>query len=372
MSRPLQLPPPTTTLGLYRQLLRESSYLPSLARPHVDHQIKDRFRRYQKGHVDNDRLRKKLKDAHHELRVLRAANAGDMNRMQKILLKAFGRTGSRRRDLFSNLVRRPPPATTEELEAQVSGTRAWSFDRDPDWLDGWDTEALLAFAKVQAKTSLPSSPRGPLLPKHAVSPDKDIPKENVYGNPFPEKVARTKVRKLYASLADRVLPPLPESEWDRLALVAEGRFEEAGWYVPSRRSATKSLAGDADAQAGEWKWQLYATRPVGLVDVAQNKKQRLLSGALDENTPHGNTQPVDRHIYTAKFWKRLVKSIWLLTAKGTRDPERGGYRVTWARAPFQAPIATTSGMEFFESLPVDASLSNKTKGPKKRGRKSAR
>ncbi|KAK0670151.1 hypothetical protein QBC41DRAFT_98208 [Cercophora samala] len=370
MSRSLQPPPPTVTLGLYRQLLRESSYLPSLARPHVDHQIKDRFRRYQKGPVDEDRLRQKLKDAHHQLRVLRAANAGDKDRMHKILLKAFGRTGSRRRDLFSSLVRRSLPATSEELETWVSRTRAWSVDRDPDWLDGWDTEALLAFAKVQAKTSLAASPRGPLLHKHLVSPEREIPNQNVYGKPFPEKVIRTKIKKLYASLADRILPPLSESEWDKLALVAEGKFEEAGWYIPSRRPVGKSLVEHDDKNAGDWKWQLYATRPAALVDIAQNKKQRLLSGATDENTPYGNSQPLNRHLYTPRFWKRLMKSIWLLTAKRAQDPEKGGHVITWARAPFQPPTPTASEVEFFRSLPVDAELNQDIKGTKKKGRKS--
>ncbi|KAK4180654.1 hypothetical protein QBC36DRAFT_19726 [Triangularia setosa] len=369
MSRPLSVPPPTTTLGLYRQLLRESSYLPSLARPHADRYIKDRFRRHQHDKTDETRLRKRIKEAHHELRVFRAANAGDMDRMHKILLKAFGRTGSRRRELFTSLVRHPSPATTEEMEAQINGVRAWSFDRDPDWLDGWDTEALLSFAKAQAKTSLSSSPRGPLLHKHLMSPEKNIPRENVYGKPFPEKVMRTKLKKVYADLADRVLPPLPEKEWHKLGLVAEGKFEEAGWHVPSRRAVAKGLVEDGDKKEDDWKWQAYATKPVALVDIAQSKKLRLLTGASDENTPYGDTQPVDRHVYTPKFWRRLTKSIWLLTAKRAQDPEKGGYRITWGRAPFNAPKAAASGMEFFESLPVDAESSEGIKGTKKKGRK---
>ncbi|KAK4202337.1 hypothetical protein QBC40DRAFT_43609 [Triangularia verruculosa] len=369
MSRPLPLPPPTTTLGLYRHLLRESAYLPSLARPHVDQHIRDRFRRNQHHHIDEKRLQKKIKEAHHELRVFRAANAGDRARMHRILLKAFGRTGSRRRELFSNLIRRSPPATTDEMEAQISGTRAWTLDRDLDWLDGWDTEALMNFAKAQAKTSLPSSPRGPLLHKHLVAPEKEVAKENVYGKPFPEKVIRTKIKKMYAGLADRVLPPLLEYEWDKLALVAEGKFEEAGWFVPSRRPVAKSMAVDDDKTADDWKWQLCATKPVASVDVAQGKKMRLLTGAVDENTPYGNSLPLNRHVYTARFWQRLIKSIWLLSSKRTQNPEKGGYQVTWARAPFTAPTTAAPGMDFFESLPADAEFKEGIKGKTQRGRK---
>ncbi|KAK0736302.1 hypothetical protein B0T21DRAFT_383876 [Apiosordaria backusii] len=346
MSRSLQVPPPTTTLGLYRHLLRESSYLPSLARPHVDQQIKDRFRRHRGDKPDDERLPKRIKEAHHELRVFRAANAGDMTRMRGILLKAFGRTGSRRRELFSRLIRRPPPVTTEDLEAQISSARSWNFDRPFDWLDGWDTETLMSFAKAQAKASFSGSPRGPLLHKHLTPPEREVPRENAAGRPFPDKVIRTKIKKIYAELADR----------------------EAGWYVPSRRPLARSLVVDDENKGEEWKWQLYATKPVALVDISQSKKRQLLTGASDENTPYGNAQPLKRHVYTARFWRRLIKSIWLLTATRTEDPEKGGYRVKWARAPFQAPTVAASGSEFFESLPADAEDHGKM-GKKKKGRK---
>src|SRR4051794_19051413 len=138
MSRPLRIPRPGMTLHLYRHLLRESSYLPPFARSTVDYRIKGRFRRHRDA--EGGRLDMHLSNGHRELRTMRAAVAGDMPRMYKLLLQCFGRIGHRRRRLLEDLLQKEPMTDTEKLE---KGSKTQEEDavppRKPDWLDKWDT-----------------------------------------------------------------------------------------------------------------------------------------------------------------------------------------------------------------------------------------
>ncbi|AEO67368.1 uncharacterized protein THITE_2116278 [Thermothielavioides terrestris NRRL 8126] len=353
MSRPLRIPHPTTPLHVYRHLLREASYLIPIARPFVDEQIKARFRKHRDD--DAEKSRQRLRQAHHELRALRAANAGDMARMRRVLLRAFGRVGRRRRELMADLVRRETPANTEELAKYAAETSAIAAERKLDWLDRWDVDKLRTFARSQVEANLINSPKPPLTAPQT-SPQKHIPAENSWGRPLPRRLARTKLKKLWKMVADKCMPPLPKEEWERLGGLAEGRLQaqeqDLRWLPPPRRPVAQSRSGDDVPGSRIWDWRSYVVKPVARVDRQANRRNKLLSGAVDDNTPTGDPEPLGCHKYTARSWRRMLESIWQLTATMEKKPQGQGWKVVWGKASFQPTAASAENMEFFTDFPA--------------------
>jgi hypothetical protein len=358
MSRPLRIPKPQTPLHLYRHLLRESSYLPPLARPFVDNQIKDRFSRNRDG--NEDKASKCLRQAHHDLRLLRAANAGDTSRMRRILLLAFGRVGRRRRELMAELVSRDIPTTTDELEIYAAEASAIaSQGRTMDWLDTWDVEKLQTFARSQIQAGLASPPKAGITPAQT-TPAKAIPTENIWGRPLPAKLARTKLRKMWKSVADKCMPPLPKEEWKSLGDISEGAVG-AEWSPAPRRQLAQSISGDAFGTRS-WDWQSYAVKPVVAVDRPANRRNKLLTGAVDDNTPTGDPQPAHCHKYTARSWQRLMGTIWQLSPTMEKKAGGWGWDIAWGRLDFQTAPASAGAMEFFNDFPITREVKTPGKG----------
>jgi len=361
MSRPLRIPKPQTPLHLYRHLLRESSYLPPPARPFIDKQIKDRFAR-DRNDVD-ERSAKRIRQAHHDLRYLRAANAGDMTRMQRVLLRAFGRLGRRRRELMSRVLVRDAPTDTDELARQAADAAAIaSENRRIDWLDSWDIDKLRRYANSQVQAGLTNSPR-PQIATHQTQPAKVIPAENSWGRPLAPKLYRTKLKKMWAAVADKCMPPLPRKEWETLKAIAEGTVQ-GGWLPPPRRALARCMSGEGQGGHG-WDWQAYAVWPVAFVDRPANRRNKLLTGAVHDNTPTGDPQPIGCHKYTRRTWRRMMSDVWRLTATMEKKPGGQHLDIRWGKTVFQPPPATATpgAMEFFKDFPEpEEAKSGRTRG----------
>ncbi|KAL2193966.1 hypothetical protein P885DRAFT_71765 [Corynascus similis CBS 632.67] len=346
MSYRLRIPKPETPLHLYRHLLRESSYLPPLARLSADKQIKARFRRDKE---DKDKCAKHIRDGLHELRVLRAANAGDMARMRRVLLRAFGRIGRRRRDLVSRLVQRDTPTNTQELAKYVAEmTPLAEKYKTHDWLDGWDVEKLRTFALSQINASLNNSPKMPIT-INQITPEKKLPKENSWGRPLPVKLARTKLKNLWKSAADKIMPPLPVEEWKSLQAIVEGTAQQ-GWLPSPRRTLARGISESAHGSRG-WDWQSYAVKPVAVVDRPANRRNKLLTGVVDDNTPTGDPRPIGCHDYTTRAWRRMFSYIWNLSATMRKRPDGKGWDIAWGKLDQQAASTTPGMVEFFKDFP---------------------
>jgi hypothetical protein len=92
------------------------------------------------------------------------------------------------------------------------------------------------------------------------------------------------------------------------------------------------------------------------VDYQANRKNKLLSGALDDNSPRGDPEPLDTHTYTPNRWKRMLMQIWRLSAKMERKPDGKGWDIVWGTADFPLPVAD---MEFFEGFDPSTGASGK-------------
>ena len=386
--------PRNATLHLYRHLLREASYLPPAARPFVWSRICTLFRRHRHDNVPSTptiyrpllpssspssaTAAARIDRAYRALRTLRAANNGDINRMRRVLLQAFGRIGPRRRELVNNLVRGNPPSSSEVLREQLQdltltypaphttartgensaaavGTEEKSRASNPtstshagaipstndkaprgDWLDKWDTARIRAFVRTQmvAQGRLNSLPRPAIRGDMSVKPD--LPKENAWGLPLHPKVARTKTKKWWRKLIHRVLPPVEKSQWELMSRLAAGDMGEHGeWDVPARRTparlmlssrvdGTAMAAGHAQAEDAGWNWQAYTSSPVRAVERKYSRRSRafLTPGERDQvdsasslPRPLGTPAvPIGLRHLTPRLWRRLYMQIWQMTA----------------------------------------------------------
>ncbi|CCC13784.1 hypothetical protein SMACR_07293 [Sordaria macrospora] len=367
MSRPPPLPHPTTTLHLYRHLLRESSYLPVLIRPFFDERITTRFRshRCDPGPSSCPQTASRLKRAHHDLRYLRAANAGDLPRMRRILLLAFGRTGAKRRQLLTDLLQPDTPTSDLELQKYIAKARAIAKEgRKPDWLDNWDTEKLKAFVRSQVGDAPPviNQPRTQIT-NLQLTPERAVPKENIWGGELNIKVRRTKLKNKYKQVAEKVLPPVPREEWELLRDLVNKKEE---WEVPARRSVGVSVWGKEkeaeEEKAMDWDWKRYATQAIWKVDRQKSRKNMLLSGQTEEDLPMGEQRAIDCHRYTPRLWRRTLEQIWRMTAVMERKKDGKGWEIEWGMKKYEPPVVPAADSEFFEGAPVRVD-------PRKKGKK---
>ncbi|KAK3389765.1 hypothetical protein B0H63DRAFT_103800 [Podospora didyma] len=371
MSFPLRIPHPKTTLHLYRHLLREASYLPTIARPYLESQIKQRFHHNQDT-KDNNKQR--IRQAHHDLRYLRAANAGDMDRMRRVLQHAFGRIGRRRRQLLeSSMLAKAvlAPADSAELKEHIEQQRAIVLgERKEDWLDRWDLTKLAALLKSQAHANLSNSPKAAILNKK-LNPAEAIPKTNSWGRPIAPKLARSKLRSWWRLMLVRVQPPIPRDEWEMLGDIVKGKTP---LVTPARRALAANSSFSSDEVSGssqdatstkdeEWGWQSYATQRVADVDIQKNRRNKALSGMVDDTSPMGDPRPLNVHKFTARTWRRLLGTVWQLTSVMEKRPDGNGWQIEWGKLKWDAPKPTGMQLEFFEDAPAatDASKPARTR-----------
>lgn len=356
------------TRDLYRRLLREASYLPPLCQSFAKDQIRCRFRKHIYDPADSPPTKARLRNAQHALRDMRAANHGTLDNMFRILMMTFGRTGRRRRELIKALLLPEPPADSAELEAQIEAQRLQSQEPfpakelPPDWLDKWDTEKLEALAKSQA-VQVFWSPK-PELKNKKLDREENVPEKNIWGRPPAAKLKRSKIRKWYKSLVEKIMPPVGRDEWETLRLLSTGLAEKSLWEMPSRRPLAISPPsfGSQEDSSKPWDWKAYATQAVRHIERGSSRSHKARTGEEGE-APYGLGSPLGLHDYKrARFWKRLYAKIWAMTPVMERAPgAQSSWNIEWGKVNKEVPVATLEQMQFFEGAEA-------TSRPKKRGR----
>ncbi|POS72324.1 hypothetical protein DHEL01_v209285 [Diaporthe helianthi] len=363
MRRSLVLTPADPTLHVYRGLLRQASYLPPICQPFIRLQIVSRFRRHAPDHAASPQTRRRLRQARHDLRFLYAANNGLVQNLFRILLLVFGRTGSRRRLLVQCLLRQDPPADSAQLEVAIArDTQARTYtakdgslaQRAQDWLDKWDTRKLCALAASQARRGPPHSPR-PDIKASQTDPAARLPHTNIWERPLPATLARSKLRKEYVRLVNRILPPLPTGDWETLRALALGHPDSSALcQMPQRRPVAVPLRGGHGDQGAstQWSWHAHATEPVRAVERASSRSRRGRTGRPLPG-PHGQEAAIGTHTYTPRLMRRLFATVWEMTpTMEARPGVEDKWDITWGRVPKGVPVAATAHATLFEVAPA--------------------
>ena len=280
--KPLENP-----LHLLRAILRECSYLPDeAARRHWHAYTLARFRRYcprqlgklkqqpKKPVVDEHRRITLIKTAQETIRFLQLANDGHFTRLEKVLVHTYGRAGKRRNELLAPLTEPDIPKNHEEVSELSASNRYGNVSKQRL------SAKLMAIAKAQSfqpAINLSRTPIKQLQPR--------IPETNSWGRPFPVRRARNLVKKWYSNTLNKILPPLPQQEWERLRDLAHGKI---AWPGPKPR---------------------------------RNKTGRV-AARTDKSNPH---------LLTPRFMRRLWGKIFVQCPLLLWDPQKSSWTVRWGR-----------------------------------------
>ena len=293
------------TLHLFRALLRQATYLPdSAARQYFRRHIVSRFRAYHPQTILQSqyngarslavierRRSDLLRTARKGVIFLQRANDGHPRHLSKILAMTYGRVGKRRHTLIKPLKVPDIPADQGFVE-KLSDPR---FQGVPQ-----PSRQLSALVRAQARRKLGST--GPSL-------EPQIPETNSWGRPMPVKRVRNMKRKWYGETLRRIMPPLPETEWNRLRKLASG---ETKWEGPIR------LRGNHE------------------VKKAENEIVRgtLVGGSRFSSSPHRLTAR-----YMRRLWTKLFAQCPLMQPNELR---KQGWDVQWGDIQVEKSISLSS------------------------------
>ncbi|KAI1474889.1 hypothetical protein K445DRAFT_322740 [Daldinia sp. EC12] len=336
---PLQIPHPNSPRHLYRHLLREATYLPLLCRPWITERIQARFRDC------NEKPDPKpyIKDAHHYLRYLRSANTGHVNRMLRLCYLATGRVGKRRRILGRTELASSPPSNSDKLEERVALIK--DPPREPDWLDNWSVDKIMAVAASQIQQqgkNLPFSMR------RTIDPKRVIPKENCFGRPLTAKLVRNKLKKHWVATLRQLLPPMPRGEWEQLGTIARGEADAQYYRMPPRRKVAQPLLIDDSTRKSTWTD--FVTKPIRALERGNSRKMKSLSGREDED-PRGHGRPIGVKVLSRRRLRRILYvGVWQASPTIEENPRSGKWSVTWGNSERPLARPKKKHLQFFQGI----------------------
>ncbi|KAM0548553.1 hypothetical protein ACHAPJ_009876 [Fusarium lateritium] len=402
---PAFLPP----LHLYRNLLRESSYLPPAFGPVVTSLIRTRFRSHRKPN--------RLQDVHlakaaQALRKITAANMGDRKHMEGLMMQAFGRRGARRRSLFAEFYK-IQPSDSNALEALIKGADADADKKSPNgntaeprktaernktspnkpeakntseakntdeaktdatpteeqrtqttsprvrgkpkplkppFYEKWDTAKLrklfLSQRHLQKTADLP----WPKRDHKTLLSDMHIPETNAWGKPPSERVVQARRKDFWRRSLVKGMPPVAYSEWELLGRLAKGLQEEDEWKIPERRPAAKPIyAAEPKSSDLGWNWEKHATLPASKIE----RKRHSFTLPYLENAPSG-TEPYKhrykRAVLSPRWWRRAYLRIWQFTPAETPDSKPQREKYAWGHLTTPATSPTKAQLRIFEGV----------------------
>jgi hypothetical protein len=400
--------------SLFRQILRATSYLPDqYARIYVRDQVIKRFRQNSSKNGKTDHTTNRLKKARQSLRVLRRAGSGSADDLKAVLMRVYGRNGPRKRVLLEDLLRKDEanlPKDSSALEELIKNPKAHQVT------DGEPGSKFFQFLKSQQANQpleFHSTPIRKLQPT--------IPAVNIWLRPTPVKAAKGIRRRWWAITLDKILPPVPLAEWNRLEGLANGslpldeapiRRRKATSYDFSKASRAETEISQATSscytardpnKSSEAKWSNASKDVLAFLD--HRAKLTIESNATNDNCKHiqmdsvvdtkfvkfvpnmglcvhkmaievpGKPYP---HI-SSHGLRRLYASIWNATPTMQQDEATKTWIIKWGgqrTAAHNGEVTTPSKaqMELFEGLEgVHVPASKRTRGGySSKDRKSAK
>lgn len=334
---------------LLRALLRQSNYLPDAeARNYFYNHIVGRYRKYdpRPPRPPNTptltliRRRSLLKEARKGLVFLKRANDGYPDHLLRVLAMTYGRTGKKRHELLKTVVSAlniksdHSPVDEREL-AQLSASIEAHYtsinpkhaanSHRPNLLPGLEKsrasegpvlgprlEALVKSQRQQPASHFWKSPVG--------KTKSSIPEKNSWGRPMPPKRIFNMKERWYAKVLDKVMPPLPESDWNRLRDLALG---QAPWEGPMKRRTRVAQRKDEDTESN-------IDQPADISDITPLVGGSSVSESYEiferENRKLLRNSP---HTLTPRYMRRLWGKIFLQCPMMEWDTVGRRWRVKW-------------------------------------------
>ncbi|KFY26761.1 hypothetical protein V493_03901 [Pseudogymnoascus sp. VKM F-4281 (FW-2241)] len=325
----------TNPTHLLRALLRACSYLPDGPSRHYFHtHILHRFRHVTASTLGAYRARKALS-------LLTRATNGDISALTKVLHHTYGRAGHRRHTLLNTLLSEhsihsdaePPtaisPAVRRVLKPPTEvAPRGGAFipakphDAPPTAFERLLADQILRYPSTSNRTQL----------RKVYAP---IPLENAFLRPTSPKREAGLRKRWLADTMDKILPPLPEDEWNLLRDLAMGVVEWEG--APKRRTRTGEVEKEGDGRLLSVE---YLKAPI------RHAHSKVRKAEIDQR---------DWHELTPNYMQRMYAKIWELCPKARWDEELRDWVYTWGGTKIVAnraeqKKATQRDLSLFEGV----------------------
>jgi hypothetical protein len=319
---------PTSPLQAYRSILRALSYFPdSHARGILCQGARELF---EKQKVDSKaRLKRRLAKAYSSAQRIERANSGNRDDFLAVLQYAYGQRGRRRRILVSDLLKPDEddlPLDSSELAALLSG------NLEPQRRDA---TAIAQPAKCKAfiesfRHEIPAElQRGKRRPPNPVL---KIP-NNIWGRTMPLKRQANITREWWALTLEKLYPPLPEHEWNRLRDLSTGKIlidepipKRQGFFSGDSKTSNEEKKLNRDTGLpnikGVINHLLNPARTGGKLEFTEGQGLYVdISTEFDpKQPPRANYQRTIRRVYAA---------VWQLSAKMHRNLTSKEWIVEW-------------------------------------------
>jgi len=368
---------PTELRHVYRSLLRATTYLPdSNARNYFHGVVKQRFRdtsdkinyRIRRGNdpqllLDRYHAQGYIAGLRRKANKLERAALGDGVALEDILMRTYGRTGARRRQLLAHFMAPDDsaiPQDTEALKHIISNLQNREKLDLQQYGKGSMFRALKLSHELTHATTKKERRMGNL---HRVF---TIPKENMWGRPTPLKVQANLKRRLFAEILDRLHPPVPEPEWNRLRDLSTGVLHIERPPAKRARTGSDRFEGEDNSK----RLLEYFTTPVEVYRPSHNPITISSTGLSAVHAVHTLMNLINVHALTPRYMRRLYARIWNITPKMALNEDQD-WVVTWGSlAPsFERVAAPGWGEEeLFEGVDDEGTFQGGKKKKKKRGR----
>lgn len=297
-----------TVLRMMRALLRQTTYLPdSAAREFFHDHIVSSFRRYCprtprrsdvaiKNPLVGARPKQRMDDARKGWKILVRANHGSPTHLKRVLEMAYGRRGKQKFKLMRDIV--PPELSQdsnalEELSLIIEERHNKLEDKKPRLSEKLST-------LIRSQTNQKDS----LFPKNNIkSTEPSIPEQNIWLRPFPKNRGKNIRKKWYAETMGRLMPPLPEADWNRLKDLSLGRLSWEGPHPPRKRAKGKYMT---DSYGSDWD--------------------------------------TDSHELTPRFMRHMWEGVFIQCPMMWWNTDRQRWSVSWGRA--QTETSVSLGADF--------------------------
>ena len=199
---------------------------------------------------------------------------GDETALTRVLYNTYGRTGKRRHELLKPYLQPDIPKDPTELQLPCAKVESSMLELP---------KALKLLGQTQTQHTEMKAAR--VIHRFKKYTEPVLPPTNIWGRNMPQKRIANAKRRRYNDLLERLLPPIPQDEWDRLRSLAMGQISYSG---PLARRI----------------------RLPGLPEL-----------------PHVE----DRHILTRRFMRRLWAKVFLQCPTMSYDAVKGQWSIVWGK-----------------------------------------
>jgi len=337
----------------FRALLRAATYLPdSVARTYMHNYVVHRFRSV----ADNIRSKnaehagkliakyhdhKRIRKVWQAARRLQHAGEGWEVDLKKVLFLTYGRAGKRRRELIQDLCR-PEENTFPEDQAALEELISKPSEKQSHGLD--QNTKLQAFLKSQRFNHPADSPRNKVR-----NLELKVPEKNIWGRPMPLKRQANIKRKYWADLLNRLMPPLPRYEWERLRDLSTGAIP-LDEHLPRRSRAREARE---EEEAVDQKLLEYFSKPTNRQSSDMKEIEIGMDDIVTQWEERTNPHIRGLKILTPRYMRRLYATIWGITPTMSQDEVTKIWTTTWgggrsAAHDGQVIAPSASDLELFE------------------------